>query len=104
MKYIFPAAVLSIAAFGNPQDDLPVPKELESPRVAKGSAVEFLKTFTQSKFLSERAEGRHAALYLIESLPDTRQYLGSTLTAMLRDDMKRAVLADVEAMAWADTT
>ncbi len=104
MKNFAMTIAVFLGASARLQDDPPVPKELESPRVAKGSAADFLKTFTQSKHLSGRPEGRHAALYLLESLPDTRSYLGSPLAGLLRDDIKRALLADVEAMAWADST
>jgi len=37
-------------------------------------------------------------------MPDTRAYLGSDLAKLLRDDMKRAILEDVKATAWADRT
>jgi hypothetical protein len=58
----------------------------------------------RSKDLSARAEGRHAGLILLETLPDTRAYLGSPLAKLLRDDMKRAILEDLKATAWADRT
>jgi len=94
------AAILSASVFR--QDEPPVPRELQSPTVKPGSAAEYLRTLERNKVHSDRAEGRHAALILLEALPDTRGYLGSALAKLLRDDMKRALTEDLKASAWAD--
>ncbi|HZN61135.1 MAG TPA: hypothetical protein VFC90_01895 [Planctomycetota bacterium] len=104
MRPIAFGIALILGAPGSRQDEPPVPKELQSPTVAPGSAADFLKTFVKSKEISSRAEGRHAALILLESMPDTRAYLGSALAKLLREDMKRSLLEDVKATAWADRT
>jgi len=104
MRLIALATALTLGAPGPLQDEPPVPKELQSPTVAPGAAADFLKTLAKRKDLSGRAEGRHAAMILLEAMPDTRAYLGSDLAKLLRDDMKRAILEDVKATAWADRT
>lgn len=104
MRTIALAAALILGVPGLLQEEQPIPKELQSPTVAPGAAADFLKTLAKSKDLSGRAEGRHAALILLEAMPDTRAYLGLPLAKLLRDDMKRAILEDVKATAWADRT
>jgi hypothetical protein len=104
MRIIAIAAAVSIGAWAYPQDEPPVPKELESPRVAPGAAADFLKTFAKSDELSRRLEGRHAALILLETMPDTRAYLGTPIAKLLRDSLKQALLEDVRASAWVDKT
>src|SRR5687767_9033237 len=79
MRSIVIIAALMLGTPGLHQDEPSIPKELQSPRVAPGAAADFLKTFEKSKDLSGRAEGRHAALILLEAMQDTRAYLGSPI-------------------------
>jgi hypothetical protein len=102
MKLIALATAIAMGGSGLLQDEPTVPKELQSPIVKPGSAAEYLRTLERNKLHSEQAEGRHAALILLETLPDTRNYLGSALAKLLRADMKRTLTEDLKASAWAD--
>lgn len=102
MKIISMALMGFFPYWASRQDEPPVPKELQSPTVKPGSAAEYLRTLERNRVHSEQAEGRHAALILLEALPDTRAYLGTALAKLLRADMKRTLTEDLKASAWAD--
>lgn len=72
----------------------------QDPPVAPGDAADFLRA-VEGGFL-DKPEARHAALTLLEQLPNTREWLGKPVARALSDDLERLLLEDLRAAAWAD--
>lgn len=79
-----------------------VPQEPASPNEGSGDASGYLKWFAANKEQAGSAEARHAARLILQELPDTREYLGSTVAEALGEDLHKLLSEDLKTAVWID--
>ena len=94
------AMAAGFAASPDLRQDPQPPRELTSPNAGKGTATDYLNGATEAWL--KLPEGRHAALLMLQELPDTREYLGKPLAAALRPEIQQLLAQDLKSVAWAD--
>jgi hypothetical protein len=101
MRYaILVAGLYGLLVPGNSGQDSKAPQELESPFTGSGSDADYLKMASEE--LLAQKEARHAAILLLQELPDTREYLGQPVAKAVRADLVEMLTEDLKTATWAD--
>jgi hypothetical protein len=78
------------------------PGDLESPYMAPGEGEDYLRSLSLEEGGSRSVFSRHGAFVVLESLGETKGFLGTPLAKSLQAEMESLLYDDLVTAAWAD--